>query len=53
MCVVMPKLVVDNDALHSLAVSIRAYAPDIISASAMERYTMSYNPALSEYKQDC
>lgn len=51
LCVVMPKLVVDNDALHSLAVSIRAYAPDIISASAMERYTMSNNPALSEYKQ--
>lgn len=51
LCVVMPKLVVDNDALHSLAVSIRAYAPDIISAAAMERYTMSNNSALSEYKQ--
>ena len=51
LCVVMPKLVVDNDALHSLAVSIRVYAPDIISASAIERYGISNNLALSDYKQ--
>lgn len=51
LCVIMPNMVIDNDTLHSLSVSVRAFAPDIISASAIGRYYVNDGSKLSEYKQ--
>lgn len=51
LCVIMPNMVIDNDTLHSLSVFVRAFAPDIISASAIERYNVNDGSELSEYKQ--
>lgn len=52
LCVVMPKLVSIDGTLHSLAVSIRSFAPDIISASAAERFPVNNGSKLEGYKQE-
>lgn len=52
LCVVMPKLVSVDGTLHSLAVSIRSFAPDIISASAAERFPVNNGSNLEGYKQE-
>lgn len=51
MYVIMPKAVYDNDAIHFPAVSVRTFAPDIVSLSALERYGGSENTNFSKYTQ--
>lgn len=49
--VVTPKMIIMDGSLHSLAVILRTYAPDIIVASAAERFPVNDGSALSQYKQ--
>ncbi len=49
--VIMPKFVVLNDAFHCLSVSVRAFAPDIISLSANERFRVNNDETISTYFQ--
>ena len=51
MYVIMPKAIYDNDALHFPAVTIRTFAPDIVSLSALERFGSSDNEKFSTYTQ--
>ncbi len=50
--VIMPKFVMNNDAFHCLSVSIRAFAPDIISVSANERFRVNSDETISTYFQE-
>lgn len=50
--VIMPKFVILNDAYHCLSVSIRAFAPDIISVSANERFRVNNDETISTYFQE-
>ncbi len=50
--VIMPKFVIDNDAYHCLAVSVRAFAPDIVSVSANERFRVNSDETISTYFQE-
>ncbi len=50
--VIMPKFEIVNDAYHCLAVSIRAFAPDIISVSANERFRVNNDETISTYFQE-
>ena len=49
--VIMPKAVIDNDAIHFLAVSIRTFAPDIVSLSALERFSGTNEKKYQGYTQ--
>ena len=50
--VIMPKFVIENKAYHCLAVSIRAFAPDIVSVSANERFRVNTDETISTYFQE-
>lgn len=49
--VIMPKAVIDNNAIHFLAVSIRTFAPDIVSLSALERFSGTDEKKYEGYTQ--
>ena len=48
---IMPKMVLMDGALHTPAIMMRIYAPDIISLSAAERYPANDGSILEEYTQ--
>ena len=44
-------MIMEDNALHPVAIFLRIYAPDVISLSATERYQTHDGTALSEYTQ--
>lgn len=49
--VVSPKMIMEDNALHPVAIFLRIYAPDVISLSAVERYQTHDGTELSKYTQ--
>lgn len=49
--VTSPTWVLPDDAMHGLAVTLRTYAPDIVSVSAVERFPVKGDSPLADYDQ--
>lgn len=52
LCVVTPKMVTRDGALHPLSTMLRVYAPKVVVASAADRYPTNDGSALSKYEQN-